>query len=148
MIDWWIGVTRQYAELFLWLTVLSVVTVIAFMTIGAKYLARLPADYFVNPERRRQHLSLRHLNPVLRALIPVVKNVVGLFFLLVGIVLLFVPGQGLLTMLAGVVLMNFPGKYAMERWLVQRPQVYKSINWVRHRSGAPPLVIHQSNSGA
>lgn len=148
MIEWWIGIARQHAELFFWLTVLSVATVVAFVTIGPRLLARLPEDYFVNPDHRRKHDSLRHLNPALRALIPMLKNLVGLIFLVVGFILLFVPGQGLLTMLAGVVLMNFPGKYAMERWLVQRPQVHRSINWVRRRAGAPPLVIHHSQSQA
>jgi hypothetical protein len=55
--------------------------------------------------------------------------------------MLFTPGQGILTILAGLLLMNFPGKYRLERWLVQRPGVLSSLNWLRTRRGKAPFRL-------
>ena len=44
--------------------------------------------------------------------------------------MLVAPGQGLLTMVVGLLLVDFPGKYRLERWLVTRQQVWRSINWL------------------
>ncbi len=49
--------------------------------------------------------------------------------------MLVTPGQGLLTLLIGLLLLNFPGKYRLERWLVRRPGVLRTLNWVRRRRG-------------
>ena len=55
--------------------------------------------------------------------------------------MLFTPGQGILSILAGLLLMNFPGKFRLERWLVQRPGVLKSLNWLRARRGKAPFRL-------
>jgi len=55
--------------------------------------------------------------------------------------MLVLPGQGLLTILAGLVLLHFPRKHELLRWIVSRPAVLASANWVRHRAGRPPLVV-------
>ena len=65
----------------------------------------------------------------------VLKNALGLVLVILGFIMLFTPGQGLLTLLAGSLLMNFPGKYQLERWLVLRPGVLRALNWLRHRGG-------------
>jgi len=69
------------------------------------------------------------------------KNVLGGVFILVGIVLLALPGQGLLTILVGVMLLNFPGKFAFERWLVTRRPILRSVNWLRRRARRAPLTL-------
>ncbi|HRD19060.1 MAG TPA: hypothetical protein PLB60_08410, partial [Candidatus Marinimicrobia bacterium] len=57
----------------------------------------------------------------------------------VGFLLLFIPGQGILTILVGIILMNFPGKYRLERKLVQRPGVLQGINKIRKKFNRPLL---------
>ena len=57
----------------------------------------------------------------------------------VGIAMLVLPGQGLLTIVVGIVLLNFPGKYRLERWLATRSPVWRSLNWLRRRAGRPEL---------
>jgi hypothetical protein len=69
------------------------------------------------------------------------KNVVGYMLIVLGITMLFMPGQGLLTVLLGIILIDFPGKYRFERWLVLRKHVLRSINWLRIRANAEPLVV-------
>lgn len=40
----------------------------------------------------------------------------------------------------GMILIDLPGKYALERWLITRRPVRKSVNWLRHRANRAPLV--------
>jgi len=72
---------------------------------------------------------------------PLLKNVTGVLLIVAGIVMLFIPGQGLLTMLAGVVLTDFPDKLRCELWLVRRAQVRRSINWFGRRSEQSELKL-------
>jgi hypothetical protein len=69
------------------------------------------------------------------------KNLLGYILIAAGILMLVLPGQGMLTIVAGIMLLNFPGKYKLERWIVSRHQVLQSINWVRRRAGQAPLVL-------
>jgi len=66
--------------------------------------------------------------------------------ILAGIAMLVLPGQGLLSILIGVTLLNFPGKYALERRIVGRPAVSRTLNRIRARARRPPLEIPDSES--
>jgi Putative transmembrane protein (PGPGW) len=99
-------------------------------------LVRLPADYF-DPRRPRPEYD----HPVLRVGTKIFKNVLGIIFLLAGIAMLVLPGQGILTMLIGISLMDFPGKRRLEWKFVSRPSVLNAINAIRHRFGRPPLIV-------
>jgi hypothetical protein len=103
-------------------------------------VTRLPADYF--DHRSRESWRESNGEPVVALLLGLVKNVLGAVLLVLGSVMLFIPGQGLLTMLIGLMLMNFPGKYRLERWLVRRPGVLKSLNWLRKKRDRPPFHLH------
>src|SRR5690606_9528602 len=100
-------------------------------------ILRIPSDYFL-PERRIT-LAKHSQHRALRVLILTAKNLLGALLLLAGFALMFLPGQGLLTLLAGLVIMNYPGKYRFERWLIRRPYVLSSMNWLRVRCGRGPL---------
>lgn len=71
----------------------------------------------------------------------VLKNVLGAIFLTLGVGMLVLPGQGLLTILIGLSLVDFPGKYRLERYLVTRSPVLRSLNWLRRRTGKPPFRV-------
>jgi hypothetical protein len=103
-------------------------------------VTRLPADYFSHGQRT-SHEPTDNKAPSGIILI-LAKNVFGAVLLLLGIIMLLTPGQGLLTILAGLMLMNFPGKYRLERWVVTRPGVLRSLNWLRSRRGVPPFSMH------
>ena len=59
----------------------------------------------------------------------------------VGLILLVLPGQGLLTILIGLLLLDFPGKRAVELKLVRRPGIAAFLNRMRARHGRPPFVV-------
>lgn len=103
-------------------------------------LVKIPANYF-SSEHSRAFLQER--SPAIRYLGVVGKNLLGALLVGIGIVLSLpgVPGQGLLTILLGIMLLDFPGRRSLERKLVSRPQVFNTINKLRHRFGKPSLVL-------
>ena len=120
------------------LTVASVIGFIGSLIAIPLILVRLPADYF--DTRTPRHWMKDH-HPLLRLLGLVVKNVVGVVFVLVGFAMLFLPGQGLLTMLIGVSLMDFPRKRELEAKMVGQPTLLGIINAMRHKFGKSPLTL-------
>ncbi len=120
------------------LTVASVIGFIGSLIAIPLILVRLPADYF--DTRIPRHWMKDH-HPLLRLLGLVVKNVVGVVFVLVGFAMIFLPGQGLLTMLIGVSLMDFPRKRELEAKMVGQPTLLGIINTMRHKFDKPPLTL-------
>ena len=71
----------------------------------------------------------------------IIKNLIGIFLLVGGIMMLVLPGQGLLTMLTGFLFIDYPGKFKIEQKIVAWPSILNSLNWIRSRSNKPPLRI-------
>jgi hypothetical protein len=81
--------------------------------------------------------------PLLRWTAVIVKNLLGLVVIAIGIVLSIpgVPGQGLLTILIGLMLLDIPGKRRLIHFLVRRPGVLRTLNYLRGLFGRPPLIV-------
>lgn len=110
--------------------------------IAIPYLVvRIPADYFAAEERRA--VPWVSADPRLRWLLVGAKNLLGGLLVLLGIAMLVLPGQGLLSILIGLMLLDFPGKFRFERWLVSRGAVLGAINGLRRRAGRDPLVLDE-----
>ena len=135
-----IATVEQYisTDTLVTLTVLSIVFFVGSLIAIPFILVRLPADFF---DIRVPRPWMEDHHPVLRMLGHVVKNVVGAIFLFVGFLMLFLPGQGILTMLIGISMLDFPGKRKLEAWLIGRPAVLSTINSMRGKFGKPPLII-------
>ena len=125
-------------ELMWQLAVVSVATFFGTLLLVPVILIRLPSDYF-SYQRRKSRVQVRH--PVVAVLMAVFKNLLGLIFVVAGIVMLVLPGQGILTILVGLMLLDFPGKYRAEQLVVSRASVLRSINWIRTKAHKPPLRI-------
>lgn len=125
-------------EVLLSLFVLSIVGFVGSLIAIPVILVRLPAHYF---DERHPRTWMENHHPVLRMTGLAIKNVIGFVFLLAGLAMLFLPGQGILTMLIGISLMDFPGKRRLERTLVGRPTVLKTINMMRAKFDRPPLTV-------
>jgi len=120
-----------------WLFILSLITFAGTLIALPILIVRIPADYF-EPTSRERRASRRGWSPW-RILGHVAKNLAGVVLILAGVAMLVLPGQGILTILIGIMLLDFPGKYGLERWIVTRPRVLRTINWIRHKRGHPPL---------
>jgi len=116
---------------------ISLITFFGTILLMGVLILMIPTYYFSNPKRRKSFLITKR--PLLGVILLIVKNLIGLIFLIVGFLLLFIPGQGILTILVGIILMNFPGKYRLERKLVQRPGVLQGINKIRKKFNRPLL---------
>ena len=122
------------------LSLLGAVSVLLFVVsvLALPWLvARLPSDYF-DPRQLDARRRARHARHPLYA---IARNLFGLVLVLCGFLMLFLPGQGLLTMLVGLVIAEFPGKDRMERAIVSSSPVLRSLNAIRRRAGKPPLDL-------
>lgn len=122
-----------------WIAGLSSVTFLGSLVIVPFVAVRMPEDYFLTEKRRPDAWGQRHR--VARLVLSTIKNILGLMLLATGVVMLVLPGQGVLTIFLGLVIMNFPGKYRLERLLIARGPVLRGVNWIRGRAGAPPLRV-------
>ena len=127
-----------------WLGSLSVVMGVGTLAALPMIVARLPADYFIRDQRQS---SRRHPHStVLRLLRLVGKNLLGIVFVLAGVAMLVLPGQGILTIVMGLLLMDVPGKRALEWRLVQQPLVLRAINGIRAKAHQPVLEVPMSST--
>src|SRR5687767_9177939 len=111
-----------------WVVGLSVVGFFGSILGAGIMLVLMPADYFVRAEHS-------HSRSTLQWALFIAKNALGVVLLVAGILMLFLPGQGVLTILVGVMLINFPGKRKLEMKLIRRPGVLKTINGLRAKFG-------------
>lgn len=116
--------------------VASFIVSILFCTLVIAYL---PADYFL-PNRQVNHI--RH--PVLRIFLKCLKNLFAVVLVIVGIIQIPLPGQGLLTILIGIIISDLPGKRKLERRIISSPVVLAATNTIRSRFKRSPLVLHES----
>jgi hypothetical protein len=129
---------------FWWLLGISTFAFIATLIAVPAFVIRIPSNYFSRSTRPTTELERQH--PRMRALGVGVKNIVGLILILMGIVMLIIPGQGFLTITIGFMLIDFPGKYRLERWLVSRRQIMTAMNMLRDRAGKKPLDLEESGT--
>lgn len=106
----------------------------------AVVMVKIPAAYF-SETHRREFLPGSSWHVRWGALI--LKNVLGVFLVLLGIVLSLpgVPGQGVLTILLGLIMIDIPGKRPLEARIIKRPAVLNAINSLRARYKKPPLIL-------
>jgi len=138
--DWLLATVQQYVstEMLIWLTALSMVFFVGTLIAIPFILVRLPADYF---DIRVPRTWMEDHHPVLRLFGHFVKNVVGAVFVFAGFLMLFLPGQGVLTMLIGISMLDFPGKRKIEATLIGQPTVLSVINGMRQKFNKPPLRL-------
>lgn len=123
------------ADYAVWLAAFSLLSLVVASLLAAWFIGQLPADYFTF--RERHPADGEHW--LMRIVLIITKNVIGVILLAAGFIMLFTPGQGLLTLLAGITLTDFPGKYALERRLARQQKVMGALNWLRARRGQPPF---------
>jgi MFS family permease len=110
----------------------SVASLLLAALLLPRIVAKLPPDHFKERRRKKREGGLGWR---------IGKNVLGVVFLALGVLLLFLPGQGLLTLLVGVMLVDFPGKHRIERWIVMRPGIRKFLNRMRTKRGQPEFQL-------
>ena len=120
-----------------WMALASLLMFIGTLAIVPWLVTRIPEDYFHH--ERRKTLSFPRHHPLVRLILLSLKNLAGYLLIPLGILMLVLPGQGILTMIIGLVLIDFPGKFQLERRLACQPGVARAMNWLREKAGRKPL---------
>lgn len=128
---------KGHESLILWLGISSFIAFVTTLILIPVLIIRIDRDYFV----REWESSFARGNPLLNGFFCFWKNSFGLFLLFIGIVMLFIPGQGLLTILLGLGFIDFPGKRRLQLRLLRISAVNRSLNWIRRKNDKEPLLI-------
>lgn len=116
----------------------SILMYIGSIVIVPWLVIRMPPDYLVREPPMRTEWG--HHHPAIRLALKVIKNLLAYCIIAAGVLMLFLPGQGVLTIIAGLLLADFPGKDRLIRWTITRPAVLRSVNWLRVRAHREPLL--------
>ncbi|HSL60186.1 MAG TPA: PGPGW domain-containing protein [Desulfotignum sp.] len=125
----------QYQNLVGLVTAVSAAGVVLGIVAVSRLVAWLPSDYFMAIAGPGKPPKLLNRN------VRVVKNLAGMVLIFLGIVMLVVPGQGLLTMFLGLAVMDFPGKKKVILHLIRLKTIQGSLNWIRRKKRRPPFVF-------
>jgi len=127
----------DYYDFFFWLGIVSSIIFIASLLSVGWLVSLIPSDYFINKKDSKFKLNY----PAAWIVSIIIKNIFGYILILGGILMLVLPGQGLITIFIGLMLSNYPGKYSIEKKIIATPKILKSINWLRKKSNVPPLIV-------
>jgi hypothetical protein len=125
---------------FWWVGILSIATFVGTLIVIPILVVRIPADYFKR-KGQKQESCYKNRYAAICFIGLVFKNLFGALFVLAGVAMLFLPGQGLITILIGIMMLNFPGKFALQLRIVQQPNVLRAINWMRTKADRPALKV-------
>ncbi len=122
-----------------WLGWASLLMFLLSLAIVPMLLIRIPADYFIrhrDSDNQSNKIAGFHYS-----LLWVGRNTLGLLLIVAGLLMLILPGQGLLTIFLGLFVSDFPGKKGLEKQLVSIPAIHTSINWIREKKGVEHLAL-------
>ena len=137
-----LGWIQTHYELMSWLVVISILTFVVTLFAVPVLIIHIPDKYFLHKKRIPRNNPKDAIG--FRLTCRIFKNILGFFFIVTGVIMLLLPGQGLLSILIGVMLMNFPGKYKVERAIIRQKKVLSAINWLRAKAHRPPLQVEHA----
>ncbi len=121
------------------LALLSLITFISSLILIPWLVLHMDADYFI---RHRQEVIARHnRHPVVTIITFLCRNLAGLVLTIAGVLMLVLPGQGILTMVLGLSLMDFPGKHRFTDRVILNKKIQQSLNWIRKKGHKEKLLF-------
>mgnify|MGYP001192272956 CR=1 FL=1 len=128
----------QNNQIFIYISGFSTILFLLSLLGISWLISMIPYNYFVD-EKRVSFIKMK--NPLMWLLIMILKNAIGLALILCGILMLILPGQGVLTIITGLIFLDYPGKFRFERLLVKNKLILNSMNWIRRKLDKPDLII-------
>lgn len=126
-----------YQPLLPWLPLLTIsglVMAVASAVTLPWILIRLPEDYFVAIQKQKPDRS------PLGWLVWLLRNSLAIVLFVVGLLMLVLPGQGLLMILIAIGASTLHHKYTLERAIIRRKTVFDAVNWVREHFNRSPMI--------
>ncbi len=119
---------------------ISFLSFIASLLIFPWIIGRLKSNYFL---QLHKHNKREDEHPLVFIFLRLLRYLLGAVLLAAGILMLFLPGQGLLTILLGLSLLDFPGKQKAIDWILRKEFLQTSLNWIREKENKPPFLFVQ-----
>lgn len=127
-----LSIIRQNSFFLQWLAMVSAITFIVSLVIIPWVISKLPTDFFIKV--RSGHKDENNKSRLYTTILVLLRNIFGLVFLIAGIIMLFMPGQGILTIVLGISIMAFPGKRRLVNMLLDKSSIQQSLNWIRRKT--------------
>jgi len=124
------------------LTVGSAVFFVLTPLLAPAMIVVMPSDILIKPRRRFAETPRTRWIPYI--LWHLVKNLLGFSLMTIGFLLLFMPGQGLLTLFAGTLLADLPFKRRLLSRLLGTGGVRSAVERIRRRFGRAPLIFPEN----
>ena len=130
---------QNLSSILSWLAICSLF-IFFFSILAINFVIKIiPVDYF--DSTKRELSPFKTSNSIIWLIFFIIKNIMGYLLILGGILMLVLPGQGLLTILLGLIFSDYPGKYKLEKKLITIKPIYRYINWVRKKSDIEPIKL-------
>jgi len=113
---------RHHEDLFLWLTIASVIGLIVSPVIVSWMVIQLPSDYFSYPKRQKYQWD--NQVPIIRWGWIFLKNILGVVFVI-----------------GGIAMLALPGKYKIEKRIIKHRVILRSVNWLRKKAKKESLEV-------
>ena len=134
MLDFVLDIYAQFEDYIALIVTASALIFVVSLIFTPFLVSKIPHDYFTNAKYHQ--LEIKHFGHLI---IVVLRSVFGFLLILLGLVMLFTPGQGILAIIVGLFLMEFPGKKRLEHKIIENEITFKSLNWMREKFKKPPL---------
>ncbi len=132
----------EYGDIVAWIGFVSGLAFVLSLLIIPWVVCRLESHFFLHIH---EPVISRDLHPLVFITLRALRYFFGILLLLAGILMLFLPGQGILTIILGASLLDFPGKPRAVDALLRNPSVQKSLNWIRKKGHKPPFSFAETH---
>ena len=129
--DW----ISDYNQIIQWAGIVSVFLFFLSLFLLRYVIIRMPEDYFITTSS----ISKSHSKSPQKIIVRVAKNVVGFLLTICGIILLFTPGQGMITILIGLCLIDLAIVNQFKKKIINNSKVQKALNWIRTKKSVKPF---------
>ena len=144
MVELWHHLLMFLDDYAWWVAIGSLAMFVISIAAMPYIVARIPVDYFTPHGHARQMQHQHHA--IVHLFIICLKNLLGAVLLIAGIIMLFTPGQGILSILFGLMIMNYPGKYRLECAIIRKPLIFKAVNAMRAKQHQPALLAPDASA--
>ncbi|BAF61780.1 PGPGW domain-containing protein [Candidatus Vesicomyidisocius calyptogenae] len=132
LVDSIVVLINQLDDILVIMGIISGVIFIISLLLIPYLLGLMPSNYFLKNSEKK--LKIRRPFNLIKLIL---KTLTGFILLIVGIIMLVTPGQGLISILLGLFLMEFPGKRQLELKLINHNLTFKTLNWLRSKANKP-----------
>lgn len=112
----------------------GIVAVVFFMLIAIgtavlfRFILTADEDFFLRLREKEE-------KPVRVGVLFFVRNAIGVVLLASGVLMLFLPGQGILTILLSLLFLDFPGRHRLISRILDSRRTRAGLNGIRKKFG-------------